>query len=71
MDARIYAYRHGALRPGGNADTFKFNCAFFDGHVTLQSTEPYSRAHMSKTAINEKAMSVNKGETIFWLHDQY
>jgi prepilin-type N-terminal cleavage/methylation domain-containing protein/prepilin-type processing-associated H-X9-DG protein len=35
VDARIYAYRHGMLRPGANADTFKFNCAFFDGHVEL------------------------------------
>jgi prepilin-type N-terminal cleavage/methylation domain-containing protein/prepilin-type processing-associated H-X9-DG protein len=34
-DARVYAYRHGALRPGGIGDTFKFNCAFFDGHVEL------------------------------------
>jgi len=61
--------RHGkALNDGKDG---WFNCAFFDGHVTLQSTEPYTIAHTSGVAKDAKAMSVNKNETIFWLHDQY
>lgn len=32
-DGRIYAYRHGTFRPRAQADTYRFNAAFFDGHV--------------------------------------
>jgi len=61
--------RHGKATNNGKDGSF--NCAFFDGHVTLQSTEPYSVAHTSGVAKDAKAMSVIKNETIFWLHDQY
>jgi prepilin-type N-terminal cleavage/methylation domain-containing protein/prepilin-type processing-associated H-X9-DG protein len=35
FDGRIFAFRHGALRPGAIADAFKLNVGFFDGHVEL------------------------------------
>ena len=61
--------RHG--KPLNDGKDGWFNCAFFDGHVTLLSTEPYSIAHTSGVAKDQKAMSINKNEAIFWLHDQY
>ncbi|HEX3359061.1 MAG TPA: type II secretion system protein [Tepidisphaeraceae bacterium] len=43
-DARIFAYRHGARRPGTHSDQFRFNAGFFDGHVEtlgdLQGADP-------------------------------
>ena len=42
------------------------HAAFFDGHVTLLSTEPYTLAGTANSAL-----SVNKKEVIFWLHDQF
>jgi prepilin-type N-terminal cleavage/methylation domain-containing protein/prepilin-type processing-associated H-X9-DG protein len=33
FDWRLGAYRHGARRRQGPADSFRFNVAFFDGHV--------------------------------------
>ena len=43
-DARIYAYRHGAVQPRSRGDTFRFNAGFFDGHVEtlgdLQGADP-------------------------------
>lgn len=32
-DGRIYAFRHGQIRAGGPADSFRINLGFFDGHV--------------------------------------
>ena len=32
-DARLYSFRHGSRKAGGAPDTFRFNAAFFDGHV--------------------------------------
>ena len=32
-DARIYAFRHGQLKPHGSAGSFRMNAGFFDGHV--------------------------------------
>jgi prepilin-type N-terminal cleavage/methylation domain-containing protein/prepilin-type processing-associated H-X9-DG protein len=32
-DARVYAYRHGQRKAKGNADSYRFNAGFFDGHV--------------------------------------
>jgi prepilin-type N-terminal cleavage/methylation domain-containing protein/prepilin-type processing-associated H-X9-DG protein len=61
--------RHG--KPLNDGKDGWFNCAFFDGHVSLQSTEPYTLAHTSGVAKNQKALSVLKSETIFWLSDQY
>jgi prepilin-type processing-associated H-X9-DG protein len=29
----VFAFRHGALKAGGSADSFRFNAGFFDGHV--------------------------------------
>jgi prepilin-type N-terminal cleavage/methylation domain-containing protein/prepilin-type processing-associated H-X9-DG protein len=60
--------RHG--KPLNNGKDGWFNCAFFDGHVTLQSTEPYTLAHAAGQT-NQKALSANKSDTIFWLSDQY
>jgi len=46
IDPRIYAYRHtiGQPPPGAQADAFKMNLAFYDGHVErqgdLQSSDP-------------------------------
>lgn len=34
-DARLYAFRHGSLRPGARGGEFRFNAAFWDGHVEL------------------------------------
>ena len=60
--------RHG--KPTNNGKDGMFNVAFFDGHVTQLSTEPYTQAHAAGTT-NQKALSVNKHEAIFWLSDQY
>ena len=32
-DARLYAFRHGSRALGGPADAYRFNVAFYDGHV--------------------------------------
>jgi prepilin-type processing-associated H-X9-DG protein len=32
-DGRIYGFRHGSTLAHGEADTFKFNAGFYDGHV--------------------------------------
>jgi prepilin-type processing-associated H-X9-DG protein len=44
IDARIYAFRHGATIPGGAANSFKFNVGFYDGHAEtmgdLQASDP-------------------------------
>jgi prepilin-type N-terminal cleavage/methylation domain-containing protein/prepilin-type processing-associated H-X9-DG protein len=56
--------RHG--KPLNNGKDGWFNCAFFDGHVTLQSTEPYTRAGKGASSL-----SILKNETMFWLKDQY
>lgn len=62
LSARISG-RHGAATNGGKDG--KFNAAFFDGHVTLLSTEPYTLAGTASSAL-----SVDKGSVVFWLHDQ-
>jgi prepilin-type processing-associated H-X9-DG protein len=33
LDARVLSFRHGRTTVGGNADTYRANFAFFDGHV--------------------------------------
>jgi prepilin-type N-terminal cleavage/methylation domain-containing protein/prepilin-type processing-associated H-X9-DG protein len=33
IDPRVFAFRHGDKKPGGKADSFKMQAAFFDGHV--------------------------------------
>jgi prepilin-type N-terminal cleavage/methylation domain-containing protein/prepilin-type processing-associated H-X9-DG protein len=33
IDPRIFTYRHGGKVPNGPADSFRFNVAFYDGHV--------------------------------------
>jgi prepilin-type N-terminal cleavage/methylation domain-containing protein/prepilin-type processing-associated H-X9-DG protein len=63
LSARISG-RHGKATNDGKDGSF--NCAFFDGHVTLLSTEPYTRA-----GTGNGALSVTKNDAIFWLHDQY
>lgn len=55
--------RHGKATNKGQDGMM--NVAFFDGHVTLLSTEPYTKA-----GTDSKALSATKGEYIFWLHDQ-
>jgi prepilin-type N-terminal cleavage/methylation domain-containing protein/prepilin-type processing-associated H-X9-DG protein len=44
IDARIFGFRHGYQKPFGKADSYKFNAAFFDGHVEelgdLQGSNP-------------------------------
>ena len=37
FDPRLFAYRHGTNKSGESveADSYKMNCAFFDGHVEL------------------------------------
>ncbi len=32
-DARIYGFRHGSQKPFGEADSYRFNAGFYDGHV--------------------------------------
>jgi prepilin-type N-terminal cleavage/methylation domain-containing protein/prepilin-type processing-associated H-X9-DG protein len=43
-DARMLVYRHGTMRPGASGDTFRFNAAFWDGHVEtlgdLEGSDP-------------------------------
>jgi prepilin-type processing-associated H-X9-DG protein len=63
VSARISG-RHGKPTNGGKDGWF--NCAFFDGHVSYLSTEPYTKAGPSGSAL-----SATKGDAIFWLHDQY
>jgi prepilin-type N-terminal cleavage/methylation domain-containing protein/prepilin-type processing-associated H-X9-DG protein len=63
LSARISG-RHG--KPSNEGKDGMFNCAFFDGHVTLLSTEPYTRA-----GTGTDALSATKQDAIFWLHDQY
>jgi prepilin-type N-terminal cleavage/methylation domain-containing protein/prepilin-type processing-associated H-X9-DG protein len=60
--------RHGKPTNGGKDGNF--NAAFFDGHVTMLSTEPYTLAHAAGKT-NQNAMAANKGEAIFFLKDQY
>lgn len=44
FDARLYAFRHGSTKHGASADAYRFNAAFFDGHVEtlgdLQGADP-------------------------------
>lgn len=63
LSARISG-RHGKATNGGRDG--QFNCAFFDGHVTLESTEP-----ITKAGRNAASLSANRDRMIFWLHDQY
>jgi prepilin-type N-terminal cleavage/methylation domain-containing protein/prepilin-type processing-associated H-X9-DG protein len=35
VDTRVLAFRHGNRMPFGNADSYKMNAGFFDGHVEL------------------------------------
>lgn len=63
LSARISG-RHGKATNNGKDGSF--NAAFFDGHVTLLSTEPYTLAGTANSA-----MSITKKEVIFWLHDQF
>jgi prepilin-type processing-associated H-X9-DG protein len=63
LSARISG-RHGKATNDGKDGMF--NCAFFDGHVAYLSTEPYTKAGTSNTAL-----SATPSEAIFWLHDQY
>jgi len=63
LSARISG-RHGKATNGTKDGMF--NCAFFDGHVVLLSTEPYTRA-----GTGANALSITKGDVVFWLHDQY
>jgi prepilin-type processing-associated H-X9-DG protein len=60
--------RHGKALNNGKDGWF--NCAFFDGHVTMLSTEPYTLANAAGQT-NEKALAANKSEAIFFLKDQY
>lgn len=62
LSARISG-RHGIASNGGK-DGWA-NLAFFDGHVTLLSTEPYTRA-----GTGNNALSATRAEAVFWLHDQ-
>ena len=62
LSARISG-RHGKPTNGGKDGSF--NCAFFDGHVTLLSTEPYTKA-----GTGASALSATPSDAIFWLHDQ-
>jgi prepilin-type N-terminal cleavage/methylation domain-containing protein/prepilin-type processing-associated H-X9-DG protein len=56
--------RHGQATNQGKDGSF--NAAFFDGHVTLLSTEPYTKA-----GTGNNALSIDKKNVIFWLHDQF
>ncbi|MDB5321918.1 MAG: hypothetical protein JWN40_3549 [Phycisphaerales bacterium] len=62
LSARISG-RHGKATNDGKDGSF--NCSFFDGHVAYLSTEPYTRAGTSNTAL-----SATPNDAIFWLHDQ-
>ena len=62
LSARISG-RHGNATNNGKDGSF--NVAFFDGHVTLLSTEPYTRAGTANTAL-----SATRSDAVFWLHDQ-
>ena len=55
--------RHG--KATNNGQDGSFNCAFFDGHVSLLSTEPYTKA-----GTGTNALSATPSDAIFWLHDQ-
>jgi prepilin-type N-terminal cleavage/methylation domain-containing protein/prepilin-type processing-associated H-X9-DG protein len=63
LSARISG-RHG--KPSNGGKDGMFNCVFFDGHVAMLSTEPYTKA-----GTGSNALSVTKSDAIFWLHDQY
>jgi prepilin-type N-terminal cleavage/methylation domain-containing protein/prepilin-type processing-associated H-X9-DG protein len=62
LSARISG-RHG--KATNNGQDGSFNCAFFDGHVAYLSTEPYTKAGTSNTAL-----SATPSDAIFWMHDQ-
>jgi prepilin-type processing-associated H-X9-DG protein len=62
LSARISG-RHG--KATNNGQDGSFNCAFFDGHVSLLSTEPYTKA-----GTGTNALSATPSDAIFWLHDQ-
>ena len=62
LSARISG-RHGKATNGGKDGMF--NCAFFDGHVAMLSTEPYTKAGTANSAL-----SATPSDAIFWLHDQ-
>jgi prepilin-type N-terminal cleavage/methylation domain-containing protein/prepilin-type processing-associated H-X9-DG protein len=62
LSARISG-RHGKATNDGKDGSF--NCAFFDGHVALLSTEPYTKA-----GTGNNALSATPSDAIFWLHDQ-
>lgn len=44
VDARVYGFRHGSRKRDGAADSYRFNVAFYDGHVEnlgdLQGADP-------------------------------
>jgi len=62
LSARISG-RHGNATNNGKDGSVNF--AFFDGHVTLMSTQPYTQA-----GTGSKALSATPADTVFWLHDQ-
>jgi prepilin-type N-terminal cleavage/methylation domain-containing protein len=62
LSARISG-RHGQATNGGKDGSANF--ASFDGHVTLLSTEPYTKAGTANTAL-----SATRADAVFWLHDQ-
>jgi len=57
LDLRVLWARHGSGKPNGNFDTFKFNAAFFDGHVEtlgdLEGGDP--RLWMPKNTMSDPA----------------
>jgi prepilin-type processing-associated H-X9-DG protein len=58
--------RHGKkTKDGANA---KSNLGFFDGHVSLYETEPFTRA--AKSNANENNLVDYYSETIFYLNKQ-
>jgi prepilin-type N-terminal cleavage/methylation domain-containing protein/prepilin-type processing-associated H-X9-DG protein len=62
LSARISG-RHGKATNDGKDGSF--NCAFFDGHVSYLSTEPYTKA-----GTGSNALSATPADAVFWLHDQ-
>jgi prepilin-type N-terminal cleavage/methylation domain-containing protein/prepilin-type processing-associated H-X9-DG protein len=68
LDARIYAYRHGATSPGRPAGEYRMNVVFFDGHVEtvddLAGSDP--ALWLPRGAVlNNPAASLNSGPLVF------
>lgn len=67
FSARISG-RHGIATNGGKDGWTNF--AFFDGHVTLRETTPYTIAYQQNSNANAALSATRSEDVIFWMKDQ-